>query len=265
MVLMKLCGTETFYTPRTHKRGEWDNASLLEPESDERPIAMRFFSLLLLPIACQAIASQLVKVWLPEVLAQSGALPEHGRGLQTFTLMWAGECMGIMIVGLLLGNTEVQKDERWCCNFRQLDVATVAFLCSSASVLGNLRARDEWLLSGLGCMHLLGQACAFNFFFAFATVLLPVATRARCIACFFAVSYAGVFIGPFVGSMVLTIHTSERSALAVVSVATCIYLGGAIACLRIRQLLAKGCDGAEVCEQPSTGQCQLDVFAYTGH
>merc|ERR1719324_1221875 len=121
-------------------------------------------------------------------------------------------------MGLAFGGAEQKNSGD--IDYRPLYVGIGSFLCSAAAVAANLVARGKWVLGTLGCCHLLGQACAFNFLFAFAIVYMPVAMRARCISCFYAVTFAGVFVGPVVGSMVLSGQAPGRDAQDVILVAT---------------------------------------------
>jgi len=207
-------------------------------KGSESQLSWIMFGLFNVAFACQSVASQLVKVWLPDVLVMSGALTDRGNdGVQTFAIMWSGECMGIMLMGLAFGGAERKNSADSDVDFRPLYVASISFLAGAVAVATNLIARGNWVLGFLGCCHLLGQACAFNFLFAFACLALPIAVRARCISCFYAVAFAGVFVGPFVGSTVLSGGNSKRDAKDMILVATGIYFAGALACLSIHRLM----------------------------
>merc|ERR1712194_319607 len=114
-------------------------------------------------VGAQAIASQLVKVWLPQVLAASGTLPNRDEGVATFAAMWGYECMGIIGLGVLLGAPGSKGGN----DTRLVLVAMAAFFAGSLAVVTIFVVKQAWMIGVLGGVHLLGQACAFNFLFAF--------------------------------------------------------------------------------------------------
>jgi hypothetical protein len=169
-----------------------------------------------LSMLCVASASMLIKVWLPQVLALRGVHSNH----LAFVTMWAVEASFLTLSGLLFG---APAQSTAADNVVLLRVSQIAFLIAGSAVLGYFKAESSWLVTVLGGIHLLGQANAANFLMAFATLSFPVAVRARCIAGIFLAAYAGCFVGPLLGSILLQSFNSNLGVYAVLGTGSFIY------------------------------------------
>merc|ERR1719401_2009339 len=109
-----------------------------------------------------------------------------------------------------------------------LRVSQTAFVVAGIAILGYIRATTAWLITALGGLHLLAQANAANFLMAYATLSFPVAVRARCIGGISLATYAGCFVGPLIGSIILQTMSRLTGAYFVICTGSIIYACGFI-------------------------------------
>lgn len=190
------------------------------PESD---MAQSFYIQVVLSILCLASAAMLIKVWLPQVLAQRGV---HNSTM-AFVTMWAVEATALLCSGLIFGGPARKRGAT--SNVALLRVSQGSFLIAGCSVLGYFWASSAWLITVLGVAHLLGQSNASNFLIAYATLSFPVAVRARCVAGIFLATYAGYFVGPLIGVILLQSASTAIGAYSVLSTGAVIYAMGFLA------------------------------------
>lgn len=188
-------------------------------QAPPKPTGQPLYIRTALSMLCVSSASTLIKVWLPQVLSQLGVR----SNTMAFVTMWVVEASALIVSGLVFGvpSHSVKAD-----NVALLRVAQVAFIVSGISVLGYFKATNQWLISVLGCFHLLGQSNAANFLMAFATLSFPVTVRARCVAGIFLASYAGYFVGPLLGAILLQGCGPRLGAYSVLSMGSFIYACG---------------------------------------
>jgi len=181
-----------------------------------------------LSMLCVASAAMLIKVWLPALLMLRGV---HSNDM-AFVTMWIVEAGSLCVSGLVFGSqaTTASGD-----NIVLLRVSQAAFVIAAVAVLAYMQASSAWLITLLGGVHLLGQANAANFLMAFATLSFPVAVRARCVAGIFLAQYAGCFVGPLLGSMLLQ-FAPRLGAYSVLSVGGIIYSCGFLRTLSLSKL-----------------------------
>jgi MFS family permease len=181
-----------------------------------------------LSMLCVASAAMLIKVWLPALLALRGVQSNH----MAFVTMWMVEAGSLCVSGLLFGApANSTRDD----NLVLLRVSQVAFVIAAFAVMAYISVTSATLITLLGGVHLLGQANAANFLMAFATLSFPVAVRARCVAGIFLAQYAGCFIGPLLGSVLLQ-FVPKLGASGVLSVGSLIYSCGFLRTLSLSKL-----------------------------
>jgi len=190
-------------------------------QSGEATVAQSFYLRVMFSILCVASASMLIKVWLPQVLSQRGVK----SSTMAFVTMWAVEASALVCAGFLFGAPARTRDSP--DNLPLLHVSQVGFLASALAVLGYFKVTSSVPILLTGIAHLLGQSIANNFLMAYATLSFPVAVRARCVAGIFLASYAGCFVGPLFGAILLQCSSTKLiGAYSVLSVGCFVYACG---------------------------------------
>jgi len=194
--------------------------------SPQTRVVQSFYIRVALSILCITTASMLIKVWLPQVLAQRGVR----SSTMAFVTMWAVESVALIASGFIFGAPQ-HKQGTSSGNLSFLRVSQIAFIAAGCAVLGCFKATSSWLITLLGITHLLGQSNAHNFLVAFATLSFPVAVRARCVAGLYLASYGGCFVGPLLGAILLQSSNPIFGAYSALSTGCFIYLCGFIGVL----------------------------------
>lgn len=188
-------------------------------------VADGFYMRVALITHCIFTAAMLIKVWLPQVLAQRGV---HSNTM-AFVTMWAVEAAALVCSGLIFGAPPQNRKSGG--SGALLRVSQFSFIVAGCAVLGQFKATSPAHITILGILHLLGQSNAGNFLMAFATLSFPVAMRARCVAGIYLASYAGCFMGPLLGAVLLQWLDPLTGAYSVLFVGSLIYACGYIGTL----------------------------------
>jgi MFS family permease len=192
-------------------------------------VVQSFYICVAVSVLCVATASMLIKVWLPQVLAQRGV---HSNTM-AFVTMWGIEAAALVVSGALFSTPAKDRAAGSNSNLALLRFSQLSFIAAAFAVLGQFKARSAWLVTVFGVAHLLGQSNANNFLLAFATLSFPVAVRARCVAGLFLASYAGCFVGPLLGAILLQWTDPLVGAYSVLSMGSFIYICGYIGTLSL--------------------------------
>lgn len=212
-----------------------ENDQVLSPQaaaSDapaESQVAQSFYILVCFSMLCVSSASMLIKVWLPQVLTQRGV---HSPAM-AFVTMWAVEAVALFCSAMIFGSPVQKRGSN--SNLSLLRVSQGALLLSGSAVLCYFQASSSWLITVTGILHLLGQSNASNFLMAFATLSFPVTVRARCVAGVFLASYAGCFVGPVIGAVLLQNSSPLLGAYCVLSVAGVTYAFGLLGAIGLER------------------------------